>query len=320
MANGMLAGAGVAPVAIKKWRMRAPIPTYGPNLLVNGDMETGDPPADWVAGSNTQLASVADARPGSAGSKALRMTASASVTTCEATRTFSASVGNWIRMSGWWNRGSSNNGATITVNTVFKSLQTIGYKLLPEWQQLVGCTARVSATPTSLRIRTLNTPAASGFYGLYDDMAVHQIDLASMFSARFSATANVSVAATIFRPVIIYPEAPPGFMPVQAGVVSRLDDPSNPMNFVFAYFYGANRIVVEKCVSGNYTTLIDDTTIRPAGSQLSLSWNGNVATVYCNGVQVGSPQTIADASIVGNAYHGLFSTHEGNKFFKLSVV
>lgn len=303
MGSGFEAG-GWGPVAIKKWRMPAPVPTFGPNLLANGDMESGDPPTDWVAGANTQLASVVDARPGSAGTKSMQMMASASATTLSATQTFSANVGDWIRITGWWNRGTSNNGSNASPYTAFHNYFTGGHKLIAGWQALMPFTGRISTLPTSLFVSTKNTPAASGYSGFYDDLAVE----------------NPTVSCGVYRLKQSFPGVEV-FVPSQAGLISRLDDTANPLNFVLAYFWGGtNKIAVDKCVNGVYTNLISDTTTRTNGSQLSISWSGNVTTVYCNGVQVGTPQTIADASIVGNVHHGLFSTYEGGSFSGFQIT
>lgn len=320
MSSGILAGAGIAPIALRKWRFRAPVPTFGPNLLVNGDMESGDPPTDWVAGSNTQLASVADARPGSAGTKALRITASGSTTNAGATRTFSAAIGDWIRITGWYKQVTNNNGSTASPYTFTHNQFTGGDKTIAGWQSVQPYTGRLTALPSSIFISARQTPAGVGYYAYWDDVAVNKIDVASMFSTRPVHGQNVTVAATVARP--LYSLAGNTLTsPVQAGVVSRLDDPANPMNFVIAYFWsGINRIWMDKCVNGIYTNLIADTTQRAIGSRISLAWSGNVATIYCNGVQVGTPQTIADASIVSNVHHGLFSTHESNKFFQFRVT
>lgn len=71
---------------------------------------------------------------------------------------------------------------------------------------------------------------------------------------------------------------------------------------------------VDKCVAGTYTNVISGAVTYADGRILRLVCNGNNVSVYYNGTQVGTTHTVADAGIVSNKNHGLFSTYAANTF------
>jgi len=106
----------------------------------------------------------------------------------------------------------------------------------------------------------------------------------------------------------------------QAGLVVNLDSAASPSSFVIAYHDGANAIL-EKNVSGTYTTLINTAVTYVPGAAIKVVKTGTTYQLFYNGTQRGTDQTISDASIVDNTRHGLFSTYSGNILddFKLSA-
>lgn len=140
-----------------------------------------------------------------------------------------------------------------------------------------------------------------------DDLSVKQLTLSSLFASANTSTANVIASADV---VVV--------SGTQAGVVVNLDNAGTPANFVIAYHNGTN-VLLEKCVAGTYTTLINTAATYSANATLRVIKDGNSYDVYYNNAKVGSTQTISDAGIVSNTRHGLFSTHSGNTLDNFTV-
>ena len=73
---------------------------YGAELLVNGNMEAGNPPSNWVDKGGATLSSVADERTGGSGTAALHgITGAGSASV--ASQTITTVVGSLYRVDGW---------------------------------------------------------------------------------------------------------------------------------------------------------------------------------------------------------------------------
>lgn len=113
----------------------------------------------------------------------------------------------------------------------------------------------------------------------------------------------------------------------QIGVFLNMDDPANPQNMVLAYIYDRNQsykaIAMDKIVNGVQTNLVSVITFANnygAGKELVLErllgtdtfrllyWRNDTTGVL---MQFGLDQTVSDASIINNVYHGVLSTDPG---------
>jgi len=135
-----------------------------------------------------------------------------------------------------------------------------------------------------------------------DSTSVKALALDELFSSVQVSTADVVISAEL-DVVTAY---------TQAGLVLNLDDKDSPANFVIAYHDGT-MVYLEKCVAGTYTTVQSTVVAYAAGATLVVIKDGTSYSVYYNNAQVGTTRTIADAGIVDNTLHGMFSTYEGNQ-------
>jgi hypothetical protein len=150
----------------------------------------------------------------------------------------------------------------------------------------------------------------SGFDGAVDNPSVRPLILSSLISTRAYqlADCDISTAITLSDRT-------------QAGLAARVDDPSLPQNFLFAHLDGVGNIRLNKYVAGTITfNLIIGAIVYAAGRVMRLVCAGNSVSCYYNGTQVGSTVTVADAGIVNNKNHGLFSTYAGNTFANYTAV
>jgi len=96
-----------------------------------------------------------------------------------------------------------------------------------------------------------------------------------------------------------------------------LDSAGSPANFVITYHDGTN-CKLEKCVAGTYTTVITAAATYSAGAELRVIKDGTAYRLYYNNALVGTG-TIADAGIISNTLHELFSTYSANSLDNLTI-
>ena len=142
-----------------------------------------------------------------------------------------------------------------------------------------------------------------------DNISEKQITLSALFATITGASSSQTAAAKIATLTTS----------IQSGVVALLDSASNPQNFLIAYHNGTS-VLLDKCVAGTYTNLITTTVAFTANAQIEIRRpSGNLFQLWYNGVQRGTDQTVADASIISNTRYGLFSTHSGGTFSEFSL-
>jgi hypothetical protein len=162
------------------------------------------------------------------------------------------------------------------------------------WESKLGV---FRATQTGAYATLLSNAGATDDLTYWDAVAVEPLTLASMFASVVSGAADViadvGVATELCRP---------------AGLVLNLDSAATPANFVVAYLGGVSSrlCVLEKCVAGVYTTLISAAVTYVAGAVLRVVHVGDQYSLYYNGAQVGTTQTVSDVDIISNTLHGLF--------------
>ena len=69
---------------------------------------------------------------------------------------------------------------------------------------------------------------------------------------------------------------------------------------------------MDKCVNGTWTNIITEVVGYVENAELRVIKDGTTYRVYYNNALIGTSQTIADASIINNTRHGLFSTDASN--------
>jgi hypothetical protein len=268
----------------------APVPALGAELTVNGDFEAGSPPSSWTLANGSTLASAADPRTGSAGTKSILVTRGTN--DYAGFQSKSQTVGTWLYISGWAKVGTATstnvtyNGGLPTsapvVNTsTWTAINTVG------WVTVAGAAVR------------LYTVGAEGTTSYFDDLSAKAITLASMFNARAYAATHCVVKA----PCTIVAGT-------RAGVVANLDDPANPTSFVIASHDGTNARLTSYS-GGTYTDLLAVTTTYSAGALVEIRRAAGTDSyeLFYADTKVGATQTISG---INGLYYGIFNTYSGN--------
>lgn len=154
--------------------------TYGPELVVNGGMETGDPPTGWVARSGATLSSVADERTGGAGSKGLNVVYGTSSQTADQSATLT--VGAMYVYGGWIKNIDAGNGYLRLYDGTGLSLS--------------ATVTATSWTYTSVSYRAVNTAGNARLYVTdgaghnvrFDDISLKQVLTPSTTGATITST------------------------------------------------------------------------------------------------------------------------------------
>lgn len=271
--------------------LAAPVPVAGNELLTNGNFSawTGDNPDGWIisgeSGSDPMITQVA------AGAR------------------YYSTVGTYFALS-----KAGVLVAASWVQSVF-DLRTLttGEFRLANWvpttnYAAAGVITRTDrAASTDVVLARGNTSGANDF--VLASASAKRLTLASLLSTRAYAAADCDLSAAVTRTANS-----------QAGWCIGLDNPANPQNFIIGYENGQGRVKVDKCVAGVYTNLIDAAVSYAAGRIIRGVRVGNAVSCYYNGAQVGATVTVADAGIVNNKNHGLFSTYAANTFANYSAV
>ena len=99
---------------------------------------------------------------------------------------------------------------------------------------------------------------------------------------------------------------------IEAGVILNADSNTNPQNYAKVVHNGASTISLIKCVAGTLSTVYSGSVAYSAGKYVECRKSGTTYQVFYNGSQIGTDQTISDAGIIGNKYHGLVSNYGSN--------
>ncbi len=143
------------------------------------------------------------------------------------------------------------------------------------------------------------TASATGA-GDIDNVSLKQLTLSELFATRNFGRSDVQVAAKL----TLTANNP-------CGLVLNLDSTSAPANFVYVEHQGTN-LRASKCVAGVYTELVTAAATYVAGAPIRVTKSGTTYKFYYNDVQIGTDQTVSDAGIIGNTWHGMMNTYELN--------
>lgn len=278
-------------------------PTYGSDLLTNGNMETSSPPSNWTAVGVTATAD-ADVH---GGSQALKVVA-ADGTADRAEQSVTGVVGKIYQLSGFAKRGASYVAQRFTVGNLTGVDQAVTGAAYSRHVR----TGRATSTSLVARLYAAIGGGSAGDAAYFDDLTLREITLSS-------AIASVDAGDNDLEASVIITNSMSGSM---AGLMVNLDDAGNPANFVVAYYEGA-RVFVDKCVGGTYTALFNTTVSYNGSAKLTVKrLASNVYQVFWNNAQIGTNQTVSDAGIIDNTHYALLSTNPANTFaqFKLDGV
>jgi len=154
-----------------------------------------------------------------------------------------------------------------------------------------------------------------------DNLSFQPLTLSSLFSTVPTSDKDIVVSTDII--------STDG---TQAGIVANLNSASVPTAGVIAYLTRTNATTGAKVTLDKFTTATTWTNLIPAttvtyvaGAPLKVSTyhsdpNTLKVNVFYNNVQVGTEQTVTDASIINNTSHGLFSTYSGNTFDNFTLT
>lgn len=251
-------------------------PTLGAELFANGSFAVD---ASWTKGTGWTIGSgVASHAAGNA------TTIYQSV----------GPVGRWIQMvwtltrtAGTFNAYAGNPTIGVGMSVSRSSSATYTDTVLQRSATLTG-------------FRATDTAAA----GTVDNVSAKLLTTASMF-----ATVPTSTPGVIAKAGVTITAGNP------AGLVLALDSASTPANYILCFVDGT-KCILDKCVGGTITNLINANVTYVAGAtmQVSTTISGGslLVNVTYNGSTVGTQQTVSDAGIVSNTIHGMFSTYSGN--------
>jgi len=234
-----------------------------------------------------------------------------------------ASSAGWGLGAGWSVTGGQAVGTNVvSLNSILQNVavQPIGtwlfysYDILTSAIGSVGCYIHYSfrgyhapgvVGPFSGVFRTTSlNPLCSilgkdSWTGTADNLSIKNITLSSIIAIRNMGRSTLSYWGA---PVTVA-------APHHNGVIGWATP--DLLNFICARHDGTN-IVLEKCVNGVYTVLINTAAAYGAGRQVTIVREDSTHFhVKYNGSQVGATQEITDAGIISNTYFGLFSTGGG---------
>lgn len=268
-------------------------PSLGPELLTNGNMETGTPPSNWTLTSSSILTASTE-RTGGSGTRSLNVERGSA--DYSALQAHSLNDGEWVKLD-YWYRCLTSTSAAMLINS--GSMMTFA-GVATTWTQKT-LTGRKTGTGSGQY--RLHVVGSTGNQAEFDDLSAKLIVPASLFATFQSTSAGTRVGARI---VTLETGE-------QAGVVSRLDSATNPRNYVIAVHDGLS-IRFTKCVAGICTSLETTTVTYVSDALIEIVWVTNTTCeAWYNGSKVGSTQTVSDAGIISNARYGLISTSALNK-------
>jgi hypothetical protein len=266
---------------------------YGEELIVNGDMETGNPPSTWETTYAPVLTVEAD-RSG-AGSQSLGATISSGHTWMQILQTFTTETGKYYKLSVYSKaQALISTKALLYRSDAFASLIGSDINKTGDWA-MTTLTARALSENTGILFESDYTEPELGKMFL-DDVSVKELKLSELFNTIQSSTPDVISTVTL-------PINPYG---IQQGMILNLDSVSTPLNFVVAY-YSYNRVYLDKCVNGTWTNIITEFVGYVENAELRVIKDGTTYRLYYNDTLIGTA-TISDESIINNTRHGLFST------------
>jgi len=288
-------------------------PTETPVTVTDGGLENWASATDltsWteeIAGTST-VNQDTDAGDIHGGSSAARLDVDASNSLARIYQgQYGHTVGDWWAIRAWLKASAAGKTAKLGINNGapngFSHVLTTS---LVQYMSTCRSTTFVGAQERLTFERTAGTSASL----FVDDFTAAKLTLATMFAWMDAKQANVTVkGAWILTNGAL------------GGVIINLDNPTTPLNFVYAYHTGpdGDTISLFKCVAGVYSNvLVNQSAAYVEGANVEVRKTASTTyQLWYNGAQIGADQTISDAGIISNTYHGLFGTGgiQANSFF-----
>lgn len=283
------------------------IPRLGSEILTDGEMEI-DPLTNWPAENPVTRTKAGDEHTGGEGSYALDLARTSGNSYGVVAQRPAGQARTWYRFSAWLKNIDAADLALAPYRSDWSALAWLDYNALT-WSEVVGV-GRLNGDDTLYFYLELYA-ALNDQHGRWDAVSMKPITTQTLFAT----LPRCLTEDVICKAGWVIPSWAP------AGVVVRLDSAANPRNFIIGYQEGDKRDYVKlvKCVNGIYTELISANVPYVAGADVEVRTGGPDVALYYNGAQVGATQTVADAGILHNRIHGLFSTYEGNRVSAFSL-
>jgi hypothetical protein len=269
-------------------------PVLGDELIVNGNMETGDPPTGWTA-IGSVLSAQADERTGGSGTKCLRV-ANSGAAYGKGRRGFTTTLGAIAYLKGWLKKGT----VSASLDIAGAAGGQIQYETAGVWTERKMCW-RITVG-AGAQVGCNNASSIDGGYSHHDDVSVQYHTLAECIKGwRVSGATTVRAKLTI----------PLGSW---GGVVHKLDSDTNPQNFILAYHDRTNAYLLTY-IGGTWNQLVGAAAAYGDGRIIEIRQTAPTTyQLWYNGAQVGTDQTIDNAALNNNQYGGLFATYGGVAF------
>lgn len=273
-----------------------PIP--GTDLLTNGNMETGNPPANWTSYNAGTLTGEADDAGG--GVQCLQV-ARSTFNNPRAYQDVTTIAGAFYRLTAYGKKGTGGGTGLIIGDTANNTISGSTSNTLTDWT-LQSCTGMAPAT---IRVFLWSITSSGTTYNRFDNATLKLLPTASTFYSRnFGYFTNVTAKVAIVNATILYS--------YQGGTVICLDSQSNPQNYFLAYYGGDSKVYAYKVVGGVPTAIITPGTVTyTQGNKISIVKDATTVKVYYdNGgltAQIGSTYTI-QAGDPSGTIHGYFAT------------
>jgi hypothetical protein len=152
------------------------------------------------------------------------------------------------------------------------------------------------ANSASVGVSSVGSSAA----GTVDNIVVTLLTFTSLLSAITETTSDIVVSVDIIKQDN-----------TQAGLILCLDNRTTPLNYILVYLDGTGNLLVDKCVGGTISNVITGVVTYVASATMRVDKSGSAIRVYYNNLFVGSG-VVADAGVISNLLHGMFSTTSGN--------
>jgi hypothetical protein len=284
--------------------LNTPVPS-GAELITDGDMELAGDVTNW-ANYGTPTTKEKSGTQKHGGSLSLHLVCDASSEGASQAKSLVANT--WYKAEGYIYL-VSGSGAGISLNpgntTCIAKTATVG-----SW---VGLNVYGLENSGSSRTAIARGMDASGSEFYADDISVKALTFTDLIKTVNVGQPDVIVSANFTQVSGTYQTN------LAAGLILALDSPTSPANFILVDLRSASKLTIYKCVAGTYSAVggatIDYT--YSAGTLLRCSYNGTTLKVYYNNALV-TTQTISDAGIASNTYHGIFNA-DGSTFDNFEV-
>jgi hypothetical protein len=295
-------------------------PTLGVELLTDPGLEATytDGLCDTLSKSGSPtVTQSADAHEGT---KAQAFTSAASDDALSFAFSTAWVANTWYLGSAWGKRTAGTGGKTrpslfVVNGSPQNFLWPKGFDSATYEKIQAAVRSQATASPQRIFLYPVYNLATSGYDTiLVDDCSLKTITWASMVKLIDGATPNVIAKAQFTW------NGKNGV----AGVLARANAGTNPSNYLMAYYWhqaGYALVSLVKVVNGVETSLITDYTNSPGagggGLPTTSQWleircSGTTVQLYQNNIQVGADQTVSDAEIISNTYHGVFQSGGNN--------